>query len=588
MSRLSCIVALTVVAAAAGCQTADTTGDFRVDPRAPFVRANLADIVATPHEYRESDVVFSAIFNNAKEVIFIPAYTPFTEEKYIAFAVWMENVRYWITAENVKGQVRTIYMRKDNPNLSRLLKIKQYQPVIVKGMIKSHFNDTPWIEAFDIRAVGSPVCSSTGLRALLMGLDAAAANDVDKAHSLFRTATSEIDSDSALVDCNLTLARALVKRRTLPDIERSLGYFKTAVSYSNNDGAIRGEWERAQLMAEMLRKGESLDRFPELPETGATGVAAPTGVSIAALKELQAELENRKAEIERLKQAMADAGAPLRDALARAHDENAQLTAQIEKVRGEAAEAARQIDEVKGEKASLETKIQQFQTEMNSAVEQREQIRQELEVAQAARARAEERQTMLEQQLVDANTKIGDLEKAMSAGGDEAKAKVVELERAKSDLESKLQAAESEKANLQTELDKARAGAGGDEALKAKVAELEGKIQTVEGEKTALMAELEKAKADAGGDETLKAKVAELDAKVQDLEAQKTTLQQELDKAKAAGGVDEKALRKEIAKEYEEEIADYQKLLTRQRGMIKELEDKIKQLEEKIKELEKK
>jgi predicted nucleic acid-binding Zn-ribbon protein len=553
--------------ALSGCAKIEHERNFRVDPRAAYVRAELADIVATAHEYREADVVFTAVFNSSSEVIYVPAYTPFTEEKHVAFSVWVEGTRFWNASDNIQGMVRTLYMRKDNPSMGRLVRIRQFQPVRIKGIVRSNFNDIPWIEAFDITPVGAPVCSTAGLRAMLMGMDAAKADDIEGASSLFRQAGYEIDSPNARTDINLSLARALVKRRTLPDVERAIGHYRTALSSSGGDTMVRLELDRAQMMADMLRRGEPLERIPELPE--APGAARPPRDTSSAelLRTLQGMLAKKDEEIAELKRLMTQAGGATSEALSRSEAERESLGRQIAELRNEAVDAANRLDEARNQMADLETKIERFQAEMNKAVEEREEIQAQLDAAIEARAKGQERESMLEQQIAEANERIAGLERAMAEGGDEQKNRIVELERQKGALESDI-------ARL-----KAAAAAG--TALKSKVADLEARLEDLEGEKSDLMAELEKARAGAGGDETLKAKVAELDAKVQALEASKAELAQELKRAKAAGGVDEKALRKEIAKEYEEEILDYQKLVNRQRETIKQLEARIKELENK-------
>lgn len=524
--------------AAFACAPVRKEGHFRIDPKAPYVRADLSEIVATPHEYMESDVVFSAVFNSSSEVIYIPAYTPFTEEKHLAFSVWLEGARFWNAADSVKGMVRTLYMRKDNPNMGKLVRIRQFQPVQVKGMVRSSFNDLPWIEAFDIIPEGSLVCSSEGLRAMLMGMDAAAAGDVETAIAHYRQASNNIASDLAKADMNLSLARALARRRTLPDMERAIGHYRIARSYSPGDSAVQAELDRASAMADMLRRGEPLERLSELPE--APAAPTPAGDSLELIRQLHGVIAKKDEEIANLKRLMAQAGGATSEALAKAEVERETLRRQLSELRAQSADIAGQLDELRSQKADLETKIERFQEEMNKAVQERDEIQEQLKAAVEARAKGQERESMLEQQLAEASEKIMSLERSLTESGDAQKARIIELERHKSSLEARVTALENEKSSLIADLEKARAGGGGDET-----------------------------------------KLAELHAKVQSLEAARAELDAELQRARAAGGIDEKALRKEIAKEYEEEILDYQKLVNRQRETIKQLEARIKALEQK-------
>lgn len=544
--------------AAGACAPVRHEGRFRTDPRAPYVRADLSDIVATPHEYRETDVVFSAVFDSSSEVIYIPGYTPFAEEKHVAFSVWIEGTRFWNAADSIKGLVRTLYMRKDNPNLGKLVRIPQFQPVEIKGMVRSSFNDIPWIEAFEVAPMGSLVCNREGLRAMLMGMDAASSGDVEAANAHFRQAAYHIDSPHAKVDTNLSLARALARRRTLPDMERAISHYRSALSYSGGNPAIQIELDGAVRIADMLRRGEPVERPPEAPDQPAVPSPGGDSSSLDLVRQLQGMIKKKDEEIADLKRLMSHAAGATSQAIAKSEAERESLSRQVAELRTQAAEIVSQLEEVRTQKANLETEIERFRAELSRTTEERDEVREQLKAASEARIKGQERESMLEQQLAEAAERIASLEKSLAEDSDAQKARVVELER--------------QKAALEAEVLRLRNSAAGGEAARRKVIELEAKIESLEAAK---------ARAGAESDEALRARIAELDAKVQALEASRAELTAELQRAKVAGGVDEKALRKEIAKEYEEEILDYQKLVTRQRETIKQLEARIKELEKK-------
>jgi chromosome segregation ATPase len=583
---LALLVAASVITFA-GCVRTATDRNYREDPTASYVRAELADIASAPHQYRNSDVLFTAIFNGNEEGIFVPAYTPFTEEMHHAFSVWVHGTRIWDRDASLAGMVRTIFIRKDNPNISKVVSARRFQPVLIKGKIKSHFDNTPWIEAYDLVQRGSPIYTTTGLSALLMGIDAAKAKDIKSAQAFLDVASSKLRTNEAQLEINLVLARALLRTKGKYEVREAVDRYSKALKLSDGNMRIKGELQIAEMISEMLDRGEPVGEIPGLPEP--TGETAPGGISqkqhMAITQGLLAQIQAKDAEIERLKAAASD-DTTTREAIKRYEEQVTQLEKALDDARMEAEQNAAAVEAAKMEAEDLHNTVDQLKIEMAGSSEARAALQAQLDAElqkiqdlndqiaelsagqnerEAAlnkkieqltqvKAEIEEQITLYEDKVLQANETIEDqkqtidsLKAALAEGGDQqeriaqlqtdldaANAKASNLETARQEDQNKLAQLEQTNSDLQTQIDELKAA--GDPETEAKLVEAQQKIVELEESKADLLDQIDALKA--ASDPDTAAKLAEAQAKCAELEQSNTDLLAQIEQLKAAGDPD--------------------------------------------------
>lgn len=151
--------------------------DFSRDPGKVYTDVAFDRILQNPASYVRMDVRFWAILNRREEGIFLPMYSTFLPEEDYAFSLWPMNARVWEEAGRLRS-LPTVYLRKDNPDLPKLIAAPRYSLVQCRGRVETEYDsgDPKWgripfiaVHYLDV-AAGGPVYDEETLKNLASGL----------------------------------------------------------------------------------------------------------------------------------------------------------------------------------------------------------------------------------------------------------------------------------------------------------------------------------------------------------------------------------------------------------------------------------
>lgn len=183
-------LALALLAGLAGCThwsrdfdrlVDQSDRDFSRSPGTIYQDVDLASVIKSPTSYMRMNVRFWAMLNRLDEKIFVTMYSTFRQEDYLAFSVWPVGARVWEEADRARS-IPTLYIRKDNPDIQKLLDAPRYSVALCTGVILSDFDsgDETWgrlpfigIQSFDV-AQGGPEYDDATIKLLASGLEDAA------------------------------------------------------------------------------------------------------------------------------------------------------------------------------------------------------------------------------------------------------------------------------------------------------------------------------------------------------------------------------------------------------------------------------
>jgi hypothetical protein len=314
------VVAAGVLVAAVSC--ADETQISRLvrtDPSAPYTPADLNQILQTPIEYLSTDIIFDCVFNKANEDSYLPVYTPFSAERHMTLSVWPPGTALWEDQENTSKLVRTLFVRKDIRTSHEVLSLRRFQRFRVKGGVKSHFENTPWIEVYMIESPDDVVeggyeLSATTVSLLAAGEAAVKVKDFAKAKGLLEQAVDIGIPDFAQRRAFLSMARALAQPGPAQSLSEAKVFYQKALDVQHDE-----------LLQLEMQKVEKIGSWtPATPQTPTVTPGTQSDPSVKPeVDKLRLELARKEGENASLREKLRAASDPaLLDALTRDRDQH--------------------------------------------------------------------------------------------------------------------------------------------------------------------------------------------------------------------------------------------------------------------------
>lgn len=271
--------------------------DFSLDPTKKFRAVPLRELMVRPAEYKSIDVVFQAVFHRY-ESVYVPFYTPYTPEDYVALSVWPGDVKLSDLQER-KKDMPFVFVRKSNPYLKNFLNLEMYSAVEIKGTVMNDFHGYPWIEAMYIEVQSGPIYSKAMLHHLINGFELADKGNLEKASEHMQKAMSlnPPPSEAASVQRFLTrkdvAAAAVVHAETQRAKETEVSALQKTVEMQEN--TIRDLHAQIQVVAQLQ---SDLDKM-KTDYTATMDQIQKLTVQIAAMNHAIQDREGRLAEREK-------------------------------------------------------------------------------------------------------------------------------------------------------------------------------------------------------------------------------------------------------------------------------------------------
>lgn len=151
--------------------------DFSRDPGRSYTDVDFEKVLRNPLSYVRMDIRFWAILNRREEAVFLPMYSTFLPEEDFAFSLWPVGARVW--EEERMRSLPTVYIRKDNPDLPKVIAAPRYSLVQCRGRVETEYDsgDPKWgripfisVHYIDV-AAGGPAYDDETLKLLATGLE---------------------------------------------------------------------------------------------------------------------------------------------------------------------------------------------------------------------------------------------------------------------------------------------------------------------------------------------------------------------------------------------------------------------------------
>jgi hypothetical protein len=155
--------------------------DFSRNPDTVYQDVDLVNVIKSPLSYMRMSVRFWGMLNRLDEKIFVPMFSTFRQEEHYAFSVWPVGSRVWEEGDRARS-IPTMYIRKDNPDLQKVLDAPRYSVILIQGMVMSDFDSgdetwgrLPFIGIQNVSVVeGGPEYDDATIKLLAAGLEDAA------------------------------------------------------------------------------------------------------------------------------------------------------------------------------------------------------------------------------------------------------------------------------------------------------------------------------------------------------------------------------------------------------------------------------
>jgi hypothetical protein len=211
--------------------------DFRRDLVGPFTNVDMKTVLANPSAYKLTDVRFDAILNRVGEKGFIPFWTTFTSERYIAFSAWPADAKLWQSDDRARSHP-LFFIAKDTPNIPDLVGAGRFSLVRISGTVMGDYELKAWIEVNRIEIIESSVYTEDALADLALAKQAVADKKPAVAIRHFENALGGIWTTNLRLEIHLTLARLYEGRG---DLESALSHYRGAlINAPDNDEALSG------------------------------------------------------------------------------------------------------------------------------------------------------------------------------------------------------------------------------------------------------------------------------------------------------------------------------------------------------------
>jgi tetratricopeptide (TPR) repeat protein len=213
--------------------------DFRRDLVGPFIEVSMKDVLANPTGYKHVNVRFDAILNRVGEKGFIPFWTTFEAERYIAFSAWPGDAKLWQSDERARAHPLFFVNKKgNNSNVPDLVAAGRFSLVRISGTVMGDYELKPWIEVNRVEVIEPGVYTDDALVDLALAKSALAEKKPAVAIRHFENALGGIWTVPLRLEIHLTLARLYEGRG---DLQAALNHYNGALTNSpDNEEALTG------------------------------------------------------------------------------------------------------------------------------------------------------------------------------------------------------------------------------------------------------------------------------------------------------------------------------------------------------------
>jgi tetratricopeptide (TPR) repeat protein len=211
--------------------------DFRRDLVGPFIEVPMKDVIANPTAYKFVHVRFDAILNKVGEKGFIPFWTTFEAEKFLAFSAWAGDAKLWQADERGRSHP-LFFVKKNGPNVEDLVTAGRFSLVRISGTVMGDYELKAWIEVNRVEVIEPNVYTDEALVDLGLAKQALADKKPAVAIRHFENALLGIWTTPLRLEIHLTLARLYEGRG---DLQMALEHYRGAEANApDNDEALQG------------------------------------------------------------------------------------------------------------------------------------------------------------------------------------------------------------------------------------------------------------------------------------------------------------------------------------------------------------
>ena len=211
--------------------------DFRRNLVGPFIEVPMKDVIANPTAYKFLNVRFDAILNKVGEKGFIPFWTTFEAEKYLAFSAWPGDAKLWQVEERGRSHP-LFFVDKGGPNVPDLVGAGRFSLVRISGTVMGDYELKAWIDVNRVEVIEPGVYTDEALIDLGIGKQALAEKKPVVAIRHFENALLGIWTTPLRLEIHLTLARLYEGRG---DLDAALEHYRGAeVNAPDNKEALEG------------------------------------------------------------------------------------------------------------------------------------------------------------------------------------------------------------------------------------------------------------------------------------------------------------------------------------------------------------
>lgn len=115
------------------------------------VATTLTEMRAEPEAYRNVKVVFTIQFASLGKLS-NPFFTRFTPTDFVNFYGWADEQEIW-QQPAYNDLFGMLFYNKLNPRLQQIYELRTYDRLQITGIVRSVFQDAPWIEVLDFKQV---------------------------------------------------------------------------------------------------------------------------------------------------------------------------------------------------------------------------------------------------------------------------------------------------------------------------------------------------------------------------------------------------------------------------------------------------
>lgn len=233
--------------------------DFKTDPDRDYKVVDLRDVIAIPTSYKLMDIRFHAVLNRVPTSIYLAYYTTFRQEDYVGFSCWPEDARLWEPSQRTQS-IPTLFMRKDNPYIQRVLDSERFALLEVKGRVMGDYGQLPWIEVLDVEEVIQVMYTEQSLQDYKAGMEAVEQNRPVQAIAHLEAAVKQPLAPKLRVQVRMTLGKLYEARG---DFEHAAIHYDAALTEDDTNDAAWDGFERCQKALEAKRAAEGNQPAPK-------------------------------------------------------------------------------------------------------------------------------------------------------------------------------------------------------------------------------------------------------------------------------------------------------------------------------------